>query len=98
MDAFKPGEIVSHFKRSMMTEEELAKNPTAYLYEIIGYGKHTETKEDFVVYKTLYNKGEIKAGNIYIRPAWMFESPTDKEKYPDAKQTYRFEKYELYNA
>ena len=43
---FKPGDIVKHFKRDMMTPEELAANPTAYLYEIIGCAKHTETKEE----------------------------------------------------
>lgn len=91
MDTFKPGDIVCHFKRSMMKEEDLAKNPTAYLYEIIGYAKHTETQEDLVVYKTLYNLNDVKVGNIYVRPTWMFESTTDKNKYPNAKQFYRFE-------
>lgn len=75
----------------MLTEEQLKENPTAYLYEIIGYGKHTETQEDFVVYKTLYTLRDIHAGDIYIRPAEMFESLVDFKKYPDVKQLHRFE-------
>ena len=94
---FKPGDIVKHFKRDMMTPEELAANPTAYLYEIIGCAKHTETKEEVMVYRTLYTivKNSIKAGEIYVRPLAMFESLVDKEKYPEATQKYRFERFGL---
>ena len=91
MNRFKTGDIVQHFKRTMLTEEELKENPTAYLYEIIGYGRHTETHEEFVVYKTLYTLHDVHAGEIYIRPATMFESVVDVKKYPSAKQFHRFE-------
>ena len=33
---FKKGDIVKHFKREMLTSEELEKDPNLYLYEIIG--------------------------------------------------------------
>jgi hypothetical protein len=75
----------------MLTEQELKDNPTAYLYEIIGYGKHTETKDEYVVYKALYSTFGNPAGEIYMGPKEMFESLTDIEKYPNAKQLYRFE-------
>jgi hypothetical protein len=75
----------------MLTEQELKDNPTAYLYEIIGYGKHTETKDEYVVYKALYSTFGKSVGEIYMRPKEMFESLTDIEKYPNAKQLYRFE-------
>ena len=91
MDRFESGDIVQHFKRTMLTREELEKNPLAYLYEIIGYAKHTETHEEFVVYKTLYKMNDIRVGNIYIRPKEMFESLVDIDKYPGVKQLYRFE-------
>lgn len=95
MNRFKSGDIVQHFKRNMMSEQELKDNPTAYLYEIIGYGKHTETKEEYVIYKTLYSLRDIHCGDIYIRPKDMFESLTDTEKYPDATQLHRFERVVL---
>lgn len=91
MNRFRSGDIVRHFKRTMLTEQELKDNPTAYLYEIVGYGKHTETGEEYVVYKALYSLRDVHVGEIYIRPKAMFESLVDVKKYPDAKQLYRFE-------
>lgn len=95
MNRFRSGDIVQHFKRTMLTEQELKDNPTAYLYEIIGYGKHTETKDEYVVYKALYSTAGKPAGEIYIRPKEMFESLVDTEKYPNTKQLHRFEVVKL---
>lgn len=91
MNRFRSGDIVQHFKRTMLTEQELKNNPTAYFYEIIGYGTHTETKNEYVVYKALYSTFGKPAGEIYIRPKEMFESLVDTEKYPNTKQLHRFE-------
>ncbi len=33
-------------------------------YEVIGVAKHSETLEDFVIYKALYNEGQIWARPI----------------------------------
>ncbi len=54
------------------------------IYEVIAIGKHSETLEQLVIYKN--NKDEI-----WVRPYDMFNSLVDKEKYPEIKQTYRFE-------
>lgn len=80
-----PGTVVQHFKRKMLTEAERADS-TQYLYEILGVAHHTETGEKLAVYRALYGEGKICA-----RPLDMFLSETDHEKYPQAKQKFRFE-------
>ena len=76
---FEPGDIVQHFKR------ETIENPhdNEYLYEIVGFARHTETGEDLVIYSK----------QLYARPKNMFYSEVDREKYPNVKQKYRLEKY-----
>lgn len=53
---------------------------------VIAVGKNTETLEEMVVYE--------HEGDIWIRPLKMFMSKVDKNKYPDCKQEFRFEKLE----
>lgn len=51
------------------------------------------TGEKLVVYRCLDNAkaGTNHPDGVYARPYAMFMSKTDKVKYPDAKQEYRFE-------
>ncbi len=84
-DRFKPGDIVAHFKREMLSPEE--KSTNKYLYKIIGEAQHTETKEKLMIYMALYDDF-----GIYARPFDMFTGEVDRDKYPDIKQFYRFEK------
>ena len=89
---FKPGDIVKHFKRETVSSEELKSNPNKYLYKIIGTSRHTETNEELMIYKPLYEAECGKGVDYAARPLDMFLSEVDHEKYPDIKQKYRFEK------
>ena len=93
-DHFKPGDKVKHFKRELSTREDLEKIPNLYLYEIVGLAIHSETREELVIYKALYDKDQAGNYKLYARPAEMFLSEVDHEKYPEVKQEYRFEKSE----
>ena len=79
----RPGDIVRHFKWETDTQEQ--HNENHYLYKIIAYAKHTETKEELVIYQALYGLNEI-----YARPIIMFMSEVDHNKYPNITQPYRF--------
>lgn len=81
---FKPGQIIRHFKRDFISEEEKKENK--YLYQVIGIGVHSETKEPLLIYQGLY-----RPFDIYARPLAMAEEKTDKVKYPNAVQEYRLE-------
>ncbi len=80
---FLPGEIVQHFKRELLTEEERETN--RYLYRIVGVALHSETREPLMIYQALYDDG-----GLYARPLEMFLSEVDHEKYPQVTQQYRF--------
>lgn len=56
-------------------------------YEILCFARDSETQQEMVVYRALYGEG-----GVWVRPRDMFESKVDREKYPDVKQEYRFEK------
>ena len=66
------GHVYRHFKGGLYRVEDVAK--------------HSETLEEYVVYRKLYDDK-----SLWIRPKEMFLSPVDKEKYPDAMQAFRFE-------
>jgi hypothetical protein len=57
------------------------------MYEVIGVAKHSETLEDYVVYKALYDS-EFGKNALWVRPLKMFE---EKVKVGD-KEVSRFER------
>ena len=90
---FNKGDVVKHFKRETMSEEQLKENSKLYLYEIIGIARHTENEGKVVVYKPLYPTEVMNGVDFVVRPFDMFMSEVDHAKYPNISQKYRFELY-----
>lgn len=57
MNEIKPGKY-QHFKGN--------------LYEVIGIVRHSETLEELVVYKALYDSEEFGPNALWVRPKKMF--------------------------
>lgn len=55
-------------------------------YLLVDIAKHSETGEDYIVYRKLYDDG-----SLWIRPLDMFMEEVDHDKYPEVEQKYRFQ-------
>jgi len=71
MRKLKIGGIYKHFKGDK--------------YLVLGVVRHSETKEEMVLYRQLYGEGEL-----WVRPKAMFLEKVDRKKYPNVKAKYRF--------
>ena len=66
--------------------QEMYRHFKGNIYQIRCLAKHRDTGEMMVVYQAMYDTFQI-----YVRPLAMFMEEVDVEKYPDARQQYRFE-------
>lgn len=80
-EPFLPGDRLVHFKHDMTDGDK-----NRYTYTFLDHVINSETKEVMCLYAANYG-----LGTRYVRPAGMFYSECPKEKYPKAKQKYRFE-------
>jgi len=70
MNMLKIGDKYKHFKGNE--------------YQIIAFAKHSETLEDMIVYKALYDEGQV-----WVRSTSMF---LDMKTFEDGTQVQRFTK------
>jgi len=74
------------YMETRMKPGDIVRHFKGNRYEILHIALDSETQEELVVYRALYGEGRV-----WVRKKEMFFSPVDRVKYPDVKQTYRFE-------
>ena len=57
-------------------------------YEVIGIARHSESLEEYIVYRALYDSKEFGDNALWIRPKKMFM----EEVVMDGKKVPRFQK------
>lgn len=48
------------------------KHYKGHYYEVVGVARHSETLEELVVYRALYDSADFGANQLWVRPLAMF--------------------------
>lgn len=83
-ERIKNQNIAEHFKKEMVGKRY--RHFKGGIYIVTDIAVHSETAGLMVIYKT-FDEPSL----VWARPLSMFLSEVDKNKYPDAKQEFRFE-------
>ena len=73
-----------------MLAQDIYEHYKGKRYTLIGIAKHSETLEEYVIYKALYTDPDFGEGQIWIRPKEMFFGTVEV----DGKEVERFRKVE----
>jgi hypothetical protein len=73
--------------------QEIYRHFKGNIYQIITLAYDSETMKKVVVYQQLYSPYKV-----YVRDLEMFMSKVNRDKYPNEKQHYRFEKLDIMNV
>lgn len=71
-----------------MVESGIYSHYKGKRYEVVGIANHSETLEQLVIYKSLYDDPEFPKGSLWARPKAMFEENVKV----DGKMVPRFSK------
>ena len=82
MREVKVGSLYKHFKGHICKVIAIA-------YDTEKYSEENKDDSRVVVYE------HIESKDVWARPYGMFIEEVDHNKYPDVKQKYRFEEYEI---
>ena len=82
MREVKVGSLYKHFKGHIYKVIAIA-------YDTEKYSEENKDDSRVVVYENIESK------DVWARPYSMFIEEVDHNKYPDVKQKYRFEEYEI---
>ena len=85
-DAFFNSPVIAEEPERELHVGHVYRHFKGNLYRVEGVARHSETLEEYVVYRKLYDDQ-----SLWIRPKEMFLSPVDREKYPDVMQEFRFD-------
>ena len=58
------------------------------LYEVIGTARHSETVEEMVIYKALYESADFGKNAVWVRPFYMFEEQVTRDGKTFPRFTY----------
>lgn len=79
-------ELINNARRAQLARHQIYRHFKGGTYIVEDFALDTTTGKMVVVYRALYGKN-----SLFTRPIADFLSKVDKEKYPEASQTFRFE-------